>query len=112
MITSTRRADKVKRNIKPRHKPISLSGHQTRRSGTQIEGVVATALTKFYSEGLGLGADGIIRQEFEHGSTVVFHLEGGNLLALYARGDIGHDAGALPNSPSVTTCPMKLRSAG
>jgi hypothetical protein len=39
-----RRGPRVKRNIKSRHKPISDSGHQTRRSATQIEGASSTAL--------------------------------------------------------------------
>jgi Transposase IS66 family len=36
---------RVKRNIKSRHKPISIPGHQTRRSASQIEGAARTPLT-------------------------------------------------------------------
>jgi uncharacterized glyoxalase superfamily protein PhnB len=57
---------------------------------------------KFYRDGLGLETDGIIGQQFEHGSTVVFPLEDGKVLALYARGDVGHDAGIKPTPRSST----------
>ncbi|MGD0764671.1 MAG: hypothetical protein ABR929_16090, partial [Roseiarcus sp.] len=40
-----RRRLRVKRKIKSRHKPISKSGNQTRRSHLQIEGVSTTPLT-------------------------------------------------------------------
>jgi len=57
---------------------------------------------KFYRDGLGLKTDGIIGQQFEHGATVVFRLEGGHVLALYARSDLGHDAGIEPTPRSST----------
>jgi catechol 2,3-dioxygenase-like lactoylglutathione lyase family enzyme len=57
---------------------------------------------KFYRDGLGFETDGVIGQQFEHGATVVFHLEGGNVLALYPRGDIGLDAGIEPTPRSPT----------
>src|SRR5471032_3164725 len=40
-----RRGLRVKRNIKSRHKPISKSRDQTRRSATQIKGASVTPLT-------------------------------------------------------------------
>src|SRR5450432_3361033 len=40
-----RRGLRVKRNIKSRHKPISKSRDQTRRSATQIKGASGTPLT-------------------------------------------------------------------
>ena len=69
---------------------------------------------KFYRDGLGLRTDGVIGQEFEHGSTVLFHLEGGTLLALYARGDLGLDAGIepTPRSPTLTSMPWARSSSG
>ena len=57
---------------------------------------------KFYRDGLGFETDGVIGQQFEHGATVVFRLEGGNVLALYPRGDIGLDAGIEPTPRSPT----------
>jgi transposase len=44
-----RRCLRVKRNIKSRHKPISIPGDQTRRSASQIEGASSTPLTKHSS---------------------------------------------------------------
>ena len=43
-----RRGLRVKRNIKSRHKPISIPGDQTRRSATQIEGASSTPLTLLF----------------------------------------------------------------
>jgi uncharacterized protein len=57
---------------------------------------------KFYREGLGLRTDGIVGQEFEHGAVVFFRLEGGNLLALFPRSDLGRDAGIEPTPHSPT----------
>jgi uncharacterized protein len=57
---------------------------------------------KFYREGLGLRSDGVVGQEFEHGAVVLFHLEGGNLLSLFPRGDLGRDAGIEPTPRSPT----------
>ncbi len=53
---------------------------------------------KFYRDGLGLRTEGIVGQEFEHGSVAMFHLEGGSMLCLYPRNDLGLDAGIAPNS--------------
>lgn len=57
---------------------------------------------KFYRDGLGFPTEGVIGQEFEHGAVALFHLEGGNALCLFPRGDLGLDAGidASPRSPT------------
>ncbi len=57
---------------------------------------------KFYRDGLGWKTDGIVGQQFEHGAIVLFHLEGGNVLGLFPRADLGLDAGvdATPRSPT------------
>ncbi len=47
----------------------------------------------FYRDGLGLPTEGIIGKEFEHGQVAFFELQAGVKLALFARGDIAHDAG-------------------
>lgn len=47
----------------------------------------------FYRDGLGLTTEGIIGKEFEHGQVAFFELQAGVKLALFARGDIAHDAG-------------------
>jgi catechol 2,3-dioxygenase-like lactoylglutathione lyase family enzyme len=60
------------------------------------------ASLKFYREGLGLPTEGIVGQEFEHGATAIFHLEGGGLLTLYPRDDLGRDAGIDPTPRSPT----------
>lgn len=57
---------------------------------------------KFYRDGLGLRTEGIIGQEFEHGSIALFHLEGGITLSLFPRGDLGLDAG-VPATPRSAT---------
>jgi catechol 2,3-dioxygenase-like lactoylglutathione lyase family enzyme len=57
---------------------------------------------KFYRDGLGLPTEGIVGQEFEHGAIALFRLEGGMVLCLFPRGDLGLDAGidATPRSPT------------
>jgi catechol 2,3-dioxygenase-like lactoylglutathione lyase family enzyme len=57
---------------------------------------------KFYRDGLGFPTEGIIAQEFEHGAIVLFHLEGGITLSLFARSDLGLDAGIDPRPRSPT----------
>ena len=42
----------------------------------------------FYREGLGLPSQGIVGQEFEHGSVAFFELRGGVRLALFPRESI------------------------
>ena len=56
----------------------------------------------FYRDGLGLSTQGIIGQEFEHGSVAFFQLESGLKLALWARADLAHDA-AIPETPPSPT---------
>ncbi len=57
---------------------------------------------RFYRDGLGLPTEGIIGREFEHGAVAFFDLQHGLKLALFARGDIGHDAGLAPTGRSPT----------
>lgn len=57
---------------------------------------------KFYRDGLGLPTEGIIAQEYEHGAIVLFHLEGGGVLCLFPRSDLGLDAGIEPTPRSPT----------
>ena len=45
----------------------------------------------FYHDGLGLPTQGIIGQEFEHGSVAFFDLQPGLKLALWPRASIAHD---------------------
>lgn len=56
----------------------------------------------FYREGLGLSTKGIVGTEFEHGKVVFFNLQGGLILALYARPDLAWDAGVKQSPPSQT----------
>ena len=57
---------------------------------------------KFYRDGLGLPTEGIVGQEFEHGAIAIFHLEGGVVLSLFPRSDLGLDAGIDPAPRSPT----------
>jgi catechol 2,3-dioxygenase-like lactoylglutathione lyase family enzyme len=57
---------------------------------------------RFYRDGLGLPTDGIVGEEFEHGSVAFFELEGGVRLALFSRENLAHDAGLARTSPSPT----------
>jgi catechol 2,3-dioxygenase-like lactoylglutathione lyase family enzyme len=56
----------------------------------------------FYRDGLGLRTDGIIGQEFEHGSVAFFDLQAGVKLALFPRASLAQDAGieVSPHSPT------------
>lgn len=56
----------------------------------------------FYRDGLGLRTDGIIGQEFEHGTVAFFDLQPGLKLAIWPRKSISHDSGLPLDSPSVT----------
>jgi uncharacterized protein len=56
----------------------------------------------FYRDGLGLPSQGIVGQEFEHGSVAFFDLQGGLRLALYAREDIAWDATIERSAPGPT----------
>src|SRR5262249_53070006 len=57
---------------------------------------------RFYRDGLGLPAEGIVGQEFEHGAVAFFDLRGGLKLAVWPRTSIAHDAGLPVQPPSVT----------
>ena len=57
---------------------------------------------RFYRDGLGLPANGIVGQEFEHGAVVFIDLQGGLRLALWPRASIAHDSGLPLTPPSAT----------
>lgn len=48
---------------------------------------------RFYRDGLGWKTDGIVGQEFEHGSVAFFDLQPGLRLALWPRKSLAHDCG-------------------
>lgn len=48
---------------------------------------------RFYRDGLGLPTEGIVGQEFEHGSVAFFNLQAGLKLAIWPRDSIAHDTG-------------------
>ncbi len=56
----------------------------------------------FYRDGLGFPTQGIVGQEFEHGSVAFFDLQSGLRLALWARRDIAHDTGIPQSAPGPT----------
>jgi len=56
----------------------------------------------FYRDGLGLPTTGIVGREFEHGAVAFFDLQSGLRLAIWARGDIAHDAGIPKSARSAT----------
>ena len=56
----------------------------------------------FYRDGLGFPTQGIVGREFEHGAVAFFDLENGLRLALWARGDIAHEAKVPLGPPSAT----------
>jgi uncharacterized protein len=57
---------------------------------------------RFYRDGLGLQTEGMVGQEFEHGTVVFFELQAGLRLALWLRMSLAHDSG-LPVSPASPT---------
>jgi uncharacterized glyoxalase superfamily protein PhnB len=57
---------------------------------------------RFYRDGLGLGTDGIVGEEFDHGGVAFFDLAGGVKLALWPRTSIAHDTGLEVSPPSAT----------
>ncbi len=57
---------------------------------------------RFYRDGLGLGTQGIVGKEFEHGAVAFFDLQGALKLALWPRGSLAHDAGLAQGGPSAT----------
>jgi len=56
----------------------------------------------FYRDGLGLGTDGIVGAEFEHGAVAFFDLQQGLKLAVWPRRSLAHDAGLEVDAPSAT----------
>jgi catechol 2,3-dioxygenase-like lactoylglutathione lyase family enzyme len=50
----------------------------------------------FYRDGLGLPTKGIVGEQFEHGSVVFIHLEGGLILALWPSASLAHDSKVEP----------------
>lgn len=57
---------------------------------------------RFYRDGLGLETEGIVGEEYEHGSVVFFELAGGLQLALWPRASLAHDAGVVEGPVSPT----------
>lgn len=57
---------------------------------------------RFYRDGLGLPTQGIMGQEFEHGSVAFLDLQSGLKLALWPRASIAHDTGLALQSSSAT----------
>ena len=56
----------------------------------------------FYRDGLGLGTDGIVGEEFEGGAVAFFDLQPGLKLAIWPRQSIAHDSGVPLARPSAT----------
>lgn len=56
----------------------------------------------FYRDGLGLGTDGIVGAEFEHGAVAFFDLQQRLKLAVWPRRSLAHDAGLTVSPPSAT----------
>jgi catechol 2,3-dioxygenase-like lactoylglutathione lyase family enzyme len=63
------------------------------------------ASLRFYRDGLGFPAEGIVGKEFEHGAVVFIQLQPGLRLALWPRTSIAHDTGLAvePASPTEMT---------
>lgn len=57
---------------------------------------------RFYRDGLGFPTEGIVGQEFEHGSVAFFALHGGLRLAVWPRASLAHDVGLGVGSSSPT----------
>jgi hypothetical protein len=55
---------------------------------------------RFYRDGLGLPTEGIVGQEFEHGSVAFFNLQAGLKLAIWPRDSIAHDTGLPRGNPN------------
>lgn len=60
------------------------------------------ASLRFYQEGLGFPAEGIVGTEFEYGAVAFIQLQPGLRLALWPRNSIAHDTG-LPIDPPAPT---------
>lgn len=57
---------------------------------------------QFYRDGLGLSTDGIVGEEFEHGTVAFFDLQAGLKLAIWPRKSIAHDSGLRQNEANPT----------
>jgi hypothetical protein len=57
---------------------------------------------RFYRDGLGLETEGIVGQQFEHGSVAFFSLQAGLKLAIWPRESIAHDTGLPRGNQSAT----------
>ena len=68
----------------------------------------------FYRDGLGLATKGIVGTEFEHGAVAFFELQGGLILAIWARADLAHDSGLAvgPRSSTEFSLGHNVRSRG
>ncbi|TLS75311.1 VOC family protein [Mariprofundus erugo] len=60
------------------------------------------AALRFYRDGLGFSAEGIIGEEFEYGAVVFIQLQPGLRLALWPRKSIGRDTGLAVGPASAT----------
>jgi catechol 2,3-dioxygenase-like lactoylglutathione lyase family enzyme len=72
------------------------------------------ASLRFYRDGLGFPAEGIIGKEFEYGAVVFIRLQPGLRLALWPRASIAHDTGLAtgPASPTEMTLGHNVSSKG
>jgi uncharacterized protein len=57
---------------------------------------------RFYRDGLGLPTEGIVGTQFEHGAVAFFKLQGGLMLAAWARDNLSHDSGLRKSGRSPT----------
>lgn len=57
---------------------------------------------QFYRDGLGLKTDGIVGQEFDHGTVAFFELQNGLQLAIWPRESLAHDTGLTPGKANPT----------
>lgn len=60
------------------------------------------ASLRFYRDGLGFAAEGVVGKEFEHGAVAFIQLQPGLRLALWPRVSIGHDTGLAVGPSSAT----------
>lgn len=56
----------------------------------------------FYRDGLGLSTEGIIGEEFEHGTVAFFDMGASLKLAVWERANIAYDTGLPKTAPSLT----------
>lgn len=59
---------------------------------------------RFYRDGLGFSAEGIVGEEFEYGAVAFIQLQPGLRLALWPRKSIAHDTGLAEAYP----CPTEM----